>query len=585
MSQPTPDSVVMNSTSFKGIRPNILYIHSHDTGCMTSPYGYSVPTPNLHRLASEGVLFRQAYCAAPTCSPSRASLLTGECAHSNGMLGLVNRGFSMTPEGYEHHIVRTLRREAGYYSALIGLQHIAKDPHAIGYDYVESPIPEPWNGVASVTPRAVRFIHSRPKEPFWLTVGYFETHRPYHDAAPADDERYIELPKPISDAPPSRQDMANFHESVRTLDWGVGEVIAALKATGMLENTLIISTTDHGIAWPTMKCNLFDGGIGVHMVIRGPGGFTGGKVCDSLVSQLDVYPTICELLNIKQPKWLQGRSFLPVLHGQTTDTHGVTYARIPKLLFPVNKSQTTVLMQDVKMYSRRALFNSVKRWLNSIDATGRTKVNGAFDPAGAIAPKCTNSPLKFDYHGIPMVGFKAFAETTMISGLGSCAYGLKWNSAAGFPQYFKQKGNEMVAVPASEVPASTKLFDQSFAAPDPGKTYTSPSGSGTVWSNPGPRSGPYTAILSDGSKITYYWYRFVDQPALQHLHLSKAERARLQAMAERIQANWPITRNYMPPPSKGKLAMFNSALIVTPPAGMKIGYVPIVTRQQAAATQ
>ena len=72
-------------------RPNILYIHSHDTGRLTSPYGYSVPTPNLHRLASEGILFRQAFCAAPTCSPSRASLLTGECAHSNGMLGLVNR--------------------------------------------------------------------------------------------------------------------------------------------------------------------------------------------------------------------------------------------------------------------------------------------------------------------------------------------------------------------------------------------------------------------------------------------------------------------------------------------------------------
>ena len=104
-------------------RPNILYIHSHDTGRFTSPYGYAVPTPHLQRLAAEGVVFRQAYCAAPTCSPSRASLLTGECPHSNGMLGLAHRGFAMTPSGYDHHIVRTLRREAGYYSALVGLQH------------------------------------------------------------------------------------------------------------------------------------------------------------------------------------------------------------------------------------------------------------------------------------------------------------------------------------------------------------------------------------------------------------------------------------------------------------------------------
>lgn len=263
-------------------------------------------------------------------------------------------------------------------------------------------------------------------------------------------------------------------------------------------------------------------------------------------------------------------------------SHGVIYARIPKLLFPVNKSKTTVLMQDVQMYSRKALFNSVKKWLNSSDAVSSAKASGAFDPAGAITPKCTNSPLKFDYHGIPMVGFKAFVETAMVGGSGSCAYGLKWNSTAGFPQYFKRRGKEMVAVPASQVPATTGLATQKFASPAAGKPYTSPSRSGTVWSDPGPKSGPYTAVLSDGSRVTYYWYRFVDQPSLQHLHLSKAEKARLQAMAERVQANWPITRNYMAPPSKGRLATFDSALIVTPPAGMKLGYVPIVTRQQAA---
>ncbi len=308
-------------------RPNILYIHSHDTGRLTSPYGYSVPTPNLQRLAEEGVLFRQAFNAAPTCSPSRASLLTGECPHSNGMLGLVNRGFSMTPTGYQHHIVRTLRQEAGYYSALIGLQHIAKDPHTIGYDYVESPIP-PGNRVSGVTPRAVRFIHNRPKQPFWLTVGYFETHRPYHQAAPEDDRRYMEPPKPIPDVPPSRKDMADFHETVRTLDWGVGEVLAALEATGLAKNTLVISTTDHGIAWPMMKCNLYDGGMGVHLVMRGPGGFTGGKVCDAMISHLDIYPTLCELLGIKLPAWLQGRSFLPVLHGKTQEINEALFSEV-----------------------------------------------------------------------------------------------------------------------------------------------------------------------------------------------------------------------------------------------------------------
>ncbi len=311
----------------KAPRPNILYIHSHDTGRLTSPYGYSVPTPNLHRLAEEGILFRQAFNAAPTCSPSRASLLTGECPHSNGMLGLVNRGFAMTQEGYQHHIVRTLRREAGYYSALIGLQHIAKDPNTIGYDYVESPI-APANRVAAVAPRAVRFLQNSPKQPFWLTVGFFETHRPYHVAALEDRTEYMAPPEPIPDVSASRRDMADFHESVKTLDWGVGEVLGALEAAGLAENTLVISTTDHGIAWPTMKCNLYDGGMGVHLIMRGPGGFKGGKVCDALISHLDLYPTLCELLEIESPAWLQGRSFQPVLRGETQEINEAIFSEV-----------------------------------------------------------------------------------------------------------------------------------------------------------------------------------------------------------------------------------------------------------------
>ena len=90
------DNALGLSSSSVTQRPNILYIHSHDTGRFMSPYGYDAPTPNLQKLADEGVLFRQAYCAAPTCSPSRASLLSGESPHNNGMVGLVNRGFSMS---------------------------------------------------------------------------------------------------------------------------------------------------------------------------------------------------------------------------------------------------------------------------------------------------------------------------------------------------------------------------------------------------------------------------------------------------------------------------------------------------------
>src|ERR1043166_7385975 len=152
------------------LRPNIIYIHSHDTGRYLQPYGHAVPAPNLQKLAEGGVLFRQAFNAAPTCSPSRASLLTGCCPHSNGMLGLVNRGFLM-PD-YSKHIVHTLRR-AGYFSALLGLQHVARDPNTIGFDKVVRP---KSTRVEDVTPVALDFLGHSPKQPFFIDVGFFETH-------------------------------------------------------------------------------------------------------------------------------------------------------------------------------------------------------------------------------------------------------------------------------------------------------------------------------------------------------------------------------------------------------------------------
>src|SRR5438270_5101686 len=115
------------------VPPNILYLHSHDTGRYVQPYGFAVPAPNLQRLASQGVMFRQAFNAAPTCSPSRAALLTGQCPHANGMLGLAHRGFALND--YNHHLLHWLRPH-GYRSTLIGVQHIAKEPTPIGYDEV-----------------------------------------------------------------------------------------------------------------------------------------------------------------------------------------------------------------------------------------------------------------------------------------------------------------------------------------------------------------------------------------------------------------------------------------------------------------
>lgn len=303
-------------------RPNILYIHSHDTGRYLQPYGHAVPAPNLQRLAEGGVLFRKAFNAAPTCSPSRASLLTGMCPHSNGMLGLAHRGFSM--KDYSQHILHTLR-PMGYRSALIGLQHIAQDPKVIGYDEVQS---FRGNRTEDVAPAAAAFLSKAPATPFFLDVGFFETHRVFRQPGPKEDPRFCQPPAPIPDTPESRADIAAFKASARVMDEGVGVVLRALESSGLAGNTLVISTTDHGIPFPAMKCNCTDHGMGVSLIMRGPGAFAGGKVVDAMVQHLDLFPTICDLLEIEKPARLEGVSMIPLLRGETNEIHEQIFAEV-----------------------------------------------------------------------------------------------------------------------------------------------------------------------------------------------------------------------------------------------------------------
>lgn len=303
-------------------RPNILYIHSHDTGRYIQPYGHAVPTPHLQRLAEEGLVFRQAFSAAPTCSPSRASLATGQYPHSNGMLGLVHRGFSLSDPS--HHIAHTLKN-AGYRTAAAGTQHVAKRSVDIGFD---ERIPSDSKKAPDVAPAAAAFVARQPAQPFFLSVGFFETHREFESAGPQENPHYCMPPATLPDAPEIREDMAQFKASARVLDEGMGTVLRALDEHGLAENTLVICTTDHGIAFPRAKCNLTDHGIGVLMIMRGPGGFAGGRVTDALVSQVDLFPTICELCGIKAPPWLQGKSLMPLVRGETEQINQEVFAEV-----------------------------------------------------------------------------------------------------------------------------------------------------------------------------------------------------------------------------------------------------------------
>ncbi len=300
-------------------RPNILYLHSHDTGRYVQPYGFGIPTPRIQGLAEQGILFRQAFCAASTCSAARACLLTGQYAHTNGMLGLAHRGWSL--HDYTHHIVHTLR-QVGYHSTLIGEQHISKRPDVIGYDRV---VKIPTTRVDDVAPVTIDILRNAPAEPFFLSVGFFETHREFFPAV-AGDEHYVRPPANLPDTAETRADMAAFTASARSLDRGVGAVLDALDATGLARNTLVICTTDHGIAFPGAKATMSDRGTGVMLILRGPGGFAGGKASDALVSHIDLFPTICDVLEIGHPGWLQGHSLMPIVTGSAAEVRDAVYA-------------------------------------------------------------------------------------------------------------------------------------------------------------------------------------------------------------------------------------------------------------------
>jgi len=303
-------------------RPNIVYLHSHDTGRYVQPYGHQIQTPNIQRLADQGLLFRQAFCAAPSCSGSRACLLTGQWAHVNGMTGLAHRGWTLND--YGRHILHPLRA-AGYWSALIGEQHLSKEPDVLGYDHV---VEIGTTKVHSIAPAAQQLIRSRPPQPFFLSVGFFETHREFFEPSSVRDALYGAPPAHLPDTPEIRADMAAFKASARSFDQGVGAVLQALDEQDLADDTLIVLTTDHGLPFPGAKASLSDRGLGVLLIMRGPGGFHGGHVIDALVSQVDLYPTLCELAGAPLPEETHGVSLLPLARRARREVRDELFAEL-----------------------------------------------------------------------------------------------------------------------------------------------------------------------------------------------------------------------------------------------------------------
>lgn len=318
---------------------NILYMHTHDSGRFLSPYGVDTPTNNLLSFAKDSVVFREAFCASPTCSPSRAALLTGTYPHNNGMLGLAHRGFKLND--YSKHLVNYLKK-FDYETVLCGVQHEAAlwrnhklAAETIGYDINLTTDSENMKDEELVfwdienAKKAVSYIKAVKDKKFFLSFGMFATHRKYPVEIDEEvDDRYIALPPLTVDNEGNRKDTAKFYTSAKYADKCIGMIIEALKETGLYEDTLIIFTTDHGMANPFNKCNLLDFGTGVSLILRDPKQKEQGRVIDALVSHVDIFPTICDLLNIEKPDWIQGVSLSELLSGNASKVRDEVFTEI-----------------------------------------------------------------------------------------------------------------------------------------------------------------------------------------------------------------------------------------------------------------
>jgi hypothetical protein len=285
---------------------------------------------------------------------------------------------------------------------------------------------------------------------------------------------------------------------------------------------------------------------------------------------------------------------------QAVDSKGETYARIAPTSFPRSADGNSVVVHRITSYNKKALWDAVKTWFE-----GGVPASGVIDgreaavhvfPGGGGATWQIYKPSESREKKVP-IAWKSFATPVAVD---SNTFGYRWNYQVAatndtkngplvkLPEYYQlattpNKKPEWVPVRAADVPAETGLSQYRFKRSRDGRaeSYVTPDDPQSCWKKPGPKAGPFQTRLGDGSVVTYYWYRFADQPALLNADLSEKEREDLQARVEKIHRNWTKDREYLPPPAIGKLAEIDPALIVTPPTGLEAGYVPIVTRQAA----
>lgn len=324
--------------------PNVLLIVSEDNGpelgCYGDPYAR---TPNLDRLAADGVRFENAFVPYSVCSPSRACFLTGLYPHQNGQIGLATHKFSMyradTPN------FASILRKHGYKTGLIGKLHINPES-AFPFDFRAIPGAN-FNrrqSVADYAAEARKFFESADGQPWFLSVNFPDAHLPFLrqvNGWPSEPQSAAEVrPMPWVgvDSPRLREQVANYYNCLARLDHGVGLLLNEVERAGHTQSTLVVYFGDHGAQFPRGKGTVYEGGLRVPLIVRWPGHAEPQTVSRQLVSTVDLLPTVLEALDDdSHAERLPGRALQPCLQTEPANwrkyIYGFTTGSFPRACF------------------------------------------------------------------------------------------------------------------------------------------------------------------------------------------------------------------------------------------------------------
>lgn len=302
-------------------KPNFVITIADDHGVYhSSPYGAAeIQTPNLQKLAEDGIRFDNAYVASPACAPSRAALFTGLMPYRNGIVG--NHEFELEP-GVEPLIPRLLAQ--GYEIVFHGkVGHSGKKHYGA---YVPDEVKILGGGGLQQTmtlDQVEEFLSNRPANapPLALFLGWTDT----HTAWPAKENARISpddvvIPARIYDTPETRVEMTRYIEGAEAIDRRLGQTKALIETYLDPANTLSLYTSDHGMPWPFGKWSLYEAGIRTSLIVSWPGKIKPNTTTDAMVSWIDLVPTLIDLAGGSVPKGIDGHSFANVLFGRT-DRH------------------------------------------------------------------------------------------------------------------------------------------------------------------------------------------------------------------------------------------------------------------------